>query len=101
MTIAKGPKTRKGPDPELQDRIREVLEGMFDERDTWQQKECEARIREAGINASDPTIGKVRNNIGIRSVMIRNEDGKLVGMVLDYKEAYHRPDEMSLDTLIL
>ena len=75
--IAKGPKERRGPDPEVQDVVRAILEPMFQERDTWSEGECMKALRDAGVQASRPTIMKVRNTLGIRTTPVREKSGKL------------------------
>jgi hypothetical protein len=70
--LVKGPSKKPGPMSSLQDEICDVLKVMFDENDTWPQKECLARIGAAGINASRPTIDKARSRLGIYSEMVQN-----------------------------
>ena len=77
--LAKGPSTRKGPEPESQNAIRGILEPMFREKDTWHQQECESRIVEAGLSLHPRTIGKVKQDMGIESVVNRLKDGRVKG----------------------
>jgi AAA domain len=82
--LVRGKTERKGPDPERQEMVREVLEPMFAEKDTWTEKECTRRINAAGIRASDKTIRKVTVDMGIRRVMKhsnRRGRGNLVGWI--------------------
>jgi hypothetical protein len=70
-SLVAGRESRKGPAPERQEEVREILDEMFAERDTWPQAECLKRIQ-ARIDVSEKTITKVRNKMGIRPVMKRN-----------------------------
>jgi hypothetical protein len=76
--IAKGPKERRGPEPESQDAVRAVLEEMFREKDTWPQKECEKRLRAAGASTTPKTVRKVRDGMNIRPIIDRDPESGLV-----------------------
>jgi len=67
--IAKGPQKKTGPLASMQDQIVDILQPMFDEKDTWPGTECVARIRAAGITANRKTIIKARERLGIRADM--------------------------------
>jgi hypothetical protein len=56
----------KGPEPMVQLEIREVLEEMFEEKDTWPKTAVLERLRESGIKANPKTIDKVKASMGIR-----------------------------------
>jgi AAA domain-containing protein len=80
--LAKGPGARKGPEPQAQDDIRAVLEPMFKERDTWDQDQVIARLREAGITSAQKTIDKVRRSMGIAPGIGRRD--KKTGLILSW-----------------
>lgn len=77
--IAKGPGARKGPEPEVQEAIRKVLEPMFEERDTWPERICHKALEDAGVKANHKTITKVKNNMNLRSVPNREKTGWVNG----------------------
>jgi AAA domain/Bifunctional DNA primase/polymerase, N-terminal len=76
--IAKGPSKKPGPLSSLQDDIVDILQPMFDEKDTWPGAECMEKLRAAGIQASKPTIRKARERIGINADIVLDPETKRV-----------------------
>jgi hypothetical protein len=77
--LVRGKTERKGPDPEAYNAIREVLDIMFREKETWTQTAAMKRLRAEGIASHERTIGKIRNQMGIDSRMgsKRGKDGRI------------------------
>jgi hypothetical protein len=70
-------KSKRGPSADTQEDVRSVLKPMFDEQDTWSQKECAAALAAAGITANPKTIKKAAMSLGIRPSQEFGDDGRL------------------------
>jgi hypothetical protein len=80
-TLVAGPKGKPGPNSDVQDEIIDVLEAMFAENDTWTVKDAKAEIKAAGISATEKTIKKARDRLGIRSGSEFDENGRIGGWI--------------------
>jgi hypothetical protein len=67
--LANGEPRRRGPEPTSQGMIREMLQEMFDEKDTWPAGKVKTTLAEAGYK-DHKTNDKVRSQMGIRSVRV-------------------------------
>jgi AAA domain len=72
---------RPGPEAHEQNAIRAVLAVMFDEKDTWRQKEIIAKLKEENCSTNDKTLEKVKKAMGIRSAQVFKKTGGIAGWV--------------------
>jgi hypothetical protein len=79
--LAKGPQAKRGPDPTSQNMAADVLEQLFEIKDSWPQKEVIWNLEEAGCTTEHKTLDKVRERMGIRSIIWVGKDGKIKGWV--------------------
>jgi hypothetical protein len=73
MTAGGGAK--RGPRGIEQEAIREVLEALFAAGDTWPQRKVMDELKAAGCSTNATTLGKVKKDMGVRSVPRGNDDG--------------------------
>jgi hypothetical protein len=85
--LSKGPQSRKGPEPTSQNAIRDVLDQLFQAKDTWPQKEVYKNLEDAGCSTDRKTVDKVRAEMGITSHPIRLPNKKYAGWEWTIKQS--------------
>ena len=65
--LAAGPKSKRGPDAAAQNEVRDILQGLFDKKDTWPAAHIQAALKQNGFAVDSPTVRKVKYDLGIRS----------------------------------
>jgi AAA domain-containing protein/bifunctional DNA primase/polymerase-like protein len=75
--LVAGPQSKRGPESESQSEIREILEDLFAQRDTWSSVQIKAIVRKAGHREDSQTVKKVKRELGIvsRRLFRRGEIG--------------------------
>ena len=68
--LANGEKSRRGPEPVTQLRWRELLSGLFAERDRWPVDAVREQAEQAGLSWDHKVYDKVLPDLGIRKVRV-------------------------------
>ncbi len=76
-----GPKAKKGPEPFSQNAMMDVLEQLFEEKDTWPQKDVIQQLTDAGCSTDQKTLDKVRAKMGIISRPVHVAKGKFASWI--------------------
>jgi hypothetical protein len=76
-----GPKSKKGPEPFSQNAIMDVLDQLFNEKDTWPQKDVIEQLSDAGCSTDQKTLDKARAKMGIISRPVHIAKGKFASWV--------------------
>jgi hypothetical protein len=76
-TLIKGDGARRGPEPEVQNQIIEVLEELFDQKDTWDAAEIPKELDNANVSSDPKTLAKARERLGIRTERVYKPGGSL------------------------
>jgi hypothetical protein len=96
--LTKGPRNRKGPEPTSQNAIREVLDQLFETKDTWPSNDVIQQLKDAGCSTDQKTVDKVRAELGITARPVRRPDKKYAGWEWSLKEVKQSARQDSKDS---
>jgi hypothetical protein len=74
-TLLGGDGKPRGPEPEAQNEIIDVLNELFEIKDTWDATEATKELKNAGVSLDSKTVDKAKAKLGIVSKPVHNPSG--------------------------